>query len=260
MSYQNLVVEAADGIVTVTVNRPKALNALDATTIEELGRAVDAAAADPGTRALILTGAGDKAFVAGADIAAMARMDAEAAGLFAARAHWVFAALEALPVPTIAAVNGFALGGGCELTLACDLVYASERARFGQPEVNLGLVPGFGGTQRLWRRVGPMRAAEMILTADHYDAAAAREMGLALEVVAPEKLLEHARGKARTIASRGPRAVALAKRLMRAGQDLTLAAGCEAERRAFGDLLGGGEAREGMAAFLEKRPARFPGR
>jgi enoyl-CoA hydratase len=257
MGYQNLLVEAADGIVTVTVNRPKALNALDAATIEELAQAVDAAVADPGTRALVLTGAGEKAFVAGADIAAMSRMDAQAAGRFAARAHWVFASLEAAPFPTIAAVNGFALGGGCELALACDLVYASERARFGQPEVNLGLVPGFGGTQRLWRRVGAMRAAEMILTGDHYDAAAARAMGLALEVVAPEKLLEHARGKARAIASRGPRAVALAKRLLRSGQDLPLAAGCEAERRAFGDLFGTPEAREGMAAFLEKRPARF---
>ncbi|WP_242394444.1 enoyl-CoA hydratase-related protein [Anaeromyxobacter oryzisoli] len=259
MPFENLIVEVADGVATVTVNRPKQLNALDRKTLEELSAAIDQIGRDRAVRALVITGAGDKAFVAGADIAAMSRLGAAEARDFAALGHRVFAQLEALPVVTIAAVNGFALGGGCELTLACDLVYASERARFGQPEVNLGLVPGFGGTQRLTRRVGPMRAKELVLTGDMVDAATAKAMGLCLEVVAPEKLLEHARGKARTVASRGPVAVATAKRLIQQGADLSLAEANGLERQGFAGLFGGEDAKEGMRAFLEKRPPRWKG-
>src|SRR5512141_173814 len=224
MDFANVQWRVEEGVGVVTVNRPKALNALDPATIGELSHAFDLAR-DPGVRALVVTGAGDKAFVAGADIARMSSMTALEAQAFAEAGHATLAKLEALPIPTIAAVNGFALGGGCELAMACDLIYASEKARFGQPEVNLGLVPGFGGTQRLSRRVGIMRAKEGILTGHAYDAAAARAMGLALDVVAPEKLLEHARARARVVASRGPVAVAQAKRVMQRGADLPLADG-----------------------------------
>jgi enoyl-CoA hydratase len=259
MTFENLLLELADGIATVTVNRPKQLNALDQKTLEELSAAFEQVGRDRAARALVITGAGEKAFVAGADIAAMSRLGPAEAREFAGLGHRVLAQLEALPIVTIAAVNGFALGGGCELTLACDLVYASERARFGQPEVNLGLVPGFGGTQRLTRRVGPMRAKELVLTGDMVDAAAARAMGLCLDVVAPEKLLEHARARARAIAARGPVAVATAKRLIQQGADLSLAEANALERQGFAGLFGGEDAKEGMRAFLEKRPAQWKG-
>jgi enoyl-CoA hydratase len=259
MTFENLLVEAADGIVTITVNRPKQLNALDQRTLEELGAALEGVAKDRAARAVIVTGAGDKAFVAGADIAAMSKLGPAEAREFAALGHRVFGQLEALPAVTIAAVNGFALGGGCELTLACDLVYASEKARFGQPEVNLGLVPGFGGTQRLTRRVGPMRAKELVLTGDMVDAATAKAIGLCLDVLAPEKLLDHARAKARTVASRGPVAVATAKRLVQQGADLALVDANALERQGFAGLFGGEDAKEGMRAFLEKRPAQWKG-
>jgi enoyl-CoA hydratase len=259
MTFENLLVEAADGIVTITVNRPKQLNALDQRTLEELGAALEGVAKDRAARAVIVTGAGDKAFVAGADIAAMSKLGPAEAREFAALGHRVFGQLEALPAVTIAAVNGFALGGGCELTLACDLVYASEKARFGQPEVNLGLVPGFGGTQRLTRRVGPMRAKELVLTGDMVDAATAKAIGLCLDVLAPERLLDHARAKARTVASRGPVAVATAKRLVQQGADLALVDANALERQGFAGLFGGEDAKEGMRAFLEKRPAQWKG-
>ncbi|GAO04136.1 enoyl-CoA hydratase-related protein [Anaeromyxobacter sp. PSR-1] len=260
MAYENVLWEVADGIGTLTVNRPKQLNALDQRTLQELGAALDEAARDPAVRAVVVTGAGEKAFVAGADIAAMAVMGPSEAREFAALGHRVFAQLEALPVVTIAAVNGFALGGGCELTLACDLVYASERAKFGQPEVNLGLIPGFGGTQRLTRRVGLMRAKELVLTGESVDAAAARAIGLALDVVAPAALLEHARARARAVASRGPAAVAQAKKVMQQGADLALSEANALERQGFAALFGGEDAKEGMRAFLEKRPAQWSGR
>lgn len=258
MSFQNITWEVSDGLGTLTINRPKQLNALDAATLTEIAGALELARAQPEEiRAVILTGAGEKAFVAGADIAAMSKLGPAEAREFAALGHRTLNALEALPVVTIAAVNGFALGGGCELAMACDLIYASEKARFGQPEVNLGLIPGFGGTQRLVRRVGLMRAKEMIFTGEVYDAATARAIGLCLEVLPPEKLLEQARAKARVIASRGPAAVATCKRVMQQGADQLLAQALDAERLAFAGLFGTPETREGMAAFLEKRPASF---
>jgi enoyl-CoA hydratase len=261
MGFENLTWEVAEGVGTLTIARPKQLNALDAATLAEMGTVLELARSAPEeVRAMVVTGAGEKAFVAGADIAAMSKLGPAEAREFAALGHRTMSALEALPIVTIAAVNGFALGGGCELALACDLVYASERAKFGQPEVNLGLVPGFGGTQRLTRRVGPMRAKELILSGELVDAARARDMGLALEVLPPERLLAHAQAKARLIASRGPQAVALSKRLIQHGADLPLQQALDFERNAFAGLFGGAESREGMAAFLEKRPARFPGR
>jgi enoyl-CoA hydratase len=258
MSFQNIAWEVSEGIGTLTINRPKQLNALDVATLTEIAQALELARAQPAeVRAVILTGAGEKAFVAGADIAAMSKLGPPEAREFAALGHRTLNALEALPVVTIAAVNGFALGGGCELAMACDLIYASEKARFGQPEVNHGLIPGFGGTQRLIRRVGLMRAKEMIFSGEVYDAATARVLGLCLEVVPPEKLLELARAKAKLIASRGPAAVATCKRVMQQGADQLLPQALDAERLAFAGLFGTPETREGMAAFLEKRPASF---
>jgi enoyl-CoA hydratase len=260
MGYENILFEAEGGIGLLTINRPKVLNALDRRTLAELDAALQAEARQPGLRALIVTGAGEKAFVAGADVSEMSGITPAQARDFAEVGQRVFARLEGLPIPTIAAVNGFALGGGGELALACDLVYASERARFGQPEVALGLLPAWGGTQRLARRVGPMRALELALTGDSYDAHRALAMGLCLEVLAPEALLPHARAKARTIASRGPLAVAACKRVLRAGADAGLAQGLALEAEAFGLVFASDDMREGTRAFLEKRPASFSGR
>jgi enoyl-CoA hydratase len=215
VAYENLLFDVDDGVGVLTFNRPKVLNALDGRTIAELGDVVARAETDRSVKALVLTGAGEKAFVAGADIAAMSAMSTVEARRFAETAHAVLARMEALPIVTIAAVNGFALGGGCEVAMACDLVYASEKARFGQPEVNLGLIPGFGGTQRLTRRVGIGRALEMVLTGDMVDAARAKEMGLALEVLPAGELLGFARAQARKIVAKAPLAVAVAKRAIR---------------------------------------------
>ena len=259
MVYENVLWELADGIGTITFNRPKVLNAMNARTFEELADLVAAIERDASIRALVLTGAGEKAFIAGADISAMAEMSPVAARQFAEGAHDILDRLERLPIPTIAAVNGYALGGGCEVTLACDLVYASERARFGQPEVNLGLIPGFGGTQWLARRVGVMRALEIVLTADQLDAQQAKAIGLVLDVLPAETLLAHARAQARKIAGKGPVAVAQAKRVLRRGAEPDLATANELERQAFAALFGSEDAKEGMRAFLEKRPAQWRG-
>ncbi|HET8541486.1 MAG TPA: enoyl-CoA hydratase-related protein [Anaeromyxobacter sp.] len=259
MAYENLLWEIRDGVGVLTFNRPKVLNALNSATIEELGDVVGLVECDRDVEALVLTGAGEKSFVAGADIAAMSAMTPVQARAFAERAHGILERLELLPVPTIAAVNGFALGGGSEIALACDLVYASENARFGQPEVNLGIIPGFGGTQRLTRRVGLMRALEMVMTGDMYDAARAKEIGLVLDVLAPADLLPHAVAQARKIASKGPVAVALAKRAVHAGADADLSVANELERQAFAASFATEDAREGMKAFLEKRAPNWKG-
>ena len=182
------------------------------------------------------------------------------AGTFSGLGHRVFHLLESLSLPTIAAVNGYALGGGCELAMACDLIYASERARFGQPEVGLGVIPGFGGTQRLARLVGRARAMELIFTAEPVDAAKAKEIGLVLEVLPPDKLIEHCRAVAAKIAARGPLAVAQAKRAIVFGVDADLRSANELERQAFAVLFGTEDQREGMRAFLEKRPPVFKSR
>ncbi len=261
MELENILWRVEEGGVAVaTLHRPKALNALNSATVAELGKVLDAVDADPSLRALVLTGAGEKAFVAGADIAEMSRLTPLEARRFAERGERTLARLEGLTIPTIAAVNGFALGGGCELAMACDLVYASEAARFGQPEVNLGLIPAFGGTQRLARRVGPARALEIILTGDMIDAAKAKEIGLALEVLPADQLLPHALRIARKMASRAPAAVALAKRTIHAGLAVDGATAGELERQAFSLLFGTEDTREGLAAFLEKRAAAFHGR
>ena len=257
---ENIQWRVEEGVGVATIHRPRALNALDGLTIGELSALLDEVARDRAVRALVLTGAGDKAFVAGADLAELSGLSAVEARRFSEAGHWAFAKLEALPLPTLAAVNGFALGGGCELAMACDLVYASDRARFGQPEVNLGLIPGFGGTQRLARRVGVQRAKELLLAGEAVDAQKAKSIGLALEVVPHEQLLPYVMEKARKIASRAPLAVAAAKRVLETGAGVDLATGCALEVEAFALLFATDDAREGMRAFLEKRAAAFTGR
>jgi enoyl-CoA hydratase len=258
MARENVRFEVEAGIGVATIDRPAKLNALDARTLDELGEIVSEVEGGA-ARALVVTGAGDRAFVAGGDLAAMADYTPEEALRFAARGQAVFDRLERLPVPTLAAVNGFALGGGCELALACDLVYASPRARLGQPEVNLGIIPGFGGTQRLPRRIGPMRALELLLTGEPVEAARARELGLVLEVLAPEALLPHVRRQAAIILSRGPLAIAAIKRLARVAAELPLDAGNAREREEFAALFATRDAHEGIRAFLGKRPPAFQG-
>jgi enoyl-CoA hydratase len=248
--------DSIEGIATITIDRPKALNALNPEVLNALLGALEKA---KGSKGAIITGAGEKAFVAGADIAELSGLNVETAHEAAKLGHKVFDAIGAAPFPVIAAVNGFALGGGCELALACDFIYASEKAKLGLPEVTLGVIPGWGGTQRLSRLVGAARARELIFTGDMVDAAKAKEIGLVLEVLPPEKLLPHCREVLVKIAKRGPLAVAAAKRAIARGLDGSLAEGCELERRAFADLFGTADQKEGMKAFLEKRPAAFTG-
>jgi enoyl-CoA hydratase len=257
---ENILIERDGAVATLTVNRPKSLNALNGATLREMRSALGELRADPTLRALIVTGAGEKSFVAGADIGEMKSLGASEALSLSGLGHEVASMLEALPVVTIAAVNGFALGGGCELAMACDLVYASERARFGQPEVSLGVIPGFGGTTRLVRRVGLQRARELVFTGDTLTAERAAALGLVLQVLPADELLAHCREVAKKIASKGPLAIAQAKRVMNEGADLPLGAANALEREAFAALFGSRDQREGMEAFLEKRPPRFEGK
>ncbi|WNZ65736.1 enoyl-CoA hydratase-related protein [Myxococcus sp. MxC21-1] len=258
MAYENIRLEQEGAIATLFIDRPKALNALNTKTLQELESALKSLPAD--VRVLIVTGGGEKAFVAGADIAEMAALTDAQAQEFGALGHRVMAALEALPIPTIAAVNGFALGGGSELALACDVIYASEKAKLGLPEVGLGVIPGFGGTQRLTRVVGRARAKELIFTGDRIDAAKAKEIGMVLEVLPADGLLAHCRAVAEKILKNSPLAISKAKQVIEAGADQDLRAANDIERKAFGDLFGSEDQREGMKAFLEKRTATFTGK
>jgi enoyl-CoA hydratase len=252
-------------LATVTICRPEKLNALDPNVLGELRAAFEGlahAATDPSSseapRAVILTGEG-KAFIAGADISAMAEMSPARAKAFADGGHALGALLEGAPFPIIAAVNGFALGGGCEIALACDFIYASEKAKFGQPEVKLGVIPGFGGTQRLARRVGVGKARELVYTGDMIGAEEARAIGLVNAVFPADELMPKVLEAARKIASMGPLAVAAAKRVLLRGEDVPLPAANELEATAFASLFGSADQREGMKAFVEKRPATFKG-
>lgn len=254
-----LLRERDGGTVVLTMNRPEKLNALNEALVRALHDAIAELDADASVRVVVLTGAGEKAFVAGADIAAMSEMSTTAAKAFADLGHAVGERLERAHFPVIAAVNGFALGGGCELALACDFIYASEKAKFGQPEVNLGVVPGFGGTQRLTRRVGIGRARELVYTGDTLDANEALRIGLVNAVVPAGELLAKVRDVAKKIETKGPLAIAQAKRLVYRGEDVPLAVANELEAQAFSALFGSLDQREGMKAFLEKRKATFTG-
>ncbi len=258
MRFDNLILETAGGVALVTINRPDVRNALDRETWEELARAVEALEGEAEAGVIILTGAGDKAFAAGSDIRQI-RERTLLDGL-AAPPQRALMRIEAAEKPTIAAVNGFALGGGCELAMACDLRIASERARFGQPEVNLGIIPGAGGTQRLVTLVGLGKAKELVLTGEIIDAQEALRIGLVNQVVPHERLLPAAREMAQKILAKGPLAVRLAKVAMNARAKWGQEAGMVVERLAQACLMTTEDKREGTAAFLEKRPPRFEGR
>lgn len=244
----------SDTIATLTIDRPEALNALNAEVLVDLGAAVERAVEER-ARALIVTGAGDRAFVAGADVVRMSGMDRREARAFSELGNRVFAQLSRCPIPSIAAVNGYALGGGCELALACDLRIASEQAAFGQPEVGLGITPGFGGTQRLARLVGPARAKELLFTGRRIDARRALAIGLVNEVVAADELLPVVTALAAEIASRGPIAVRATKRAVSQGLDVDLTTALAIEAAEFASCFETGDQREAMAAFTQKRAA-----
>ncbi len=261
MTYHNIILEHAEaGIYVLTVNRPQALNALNAATLAELANAIARVAGDAAARVLLVTGAGDKAFVAGADIAAMRPMTALEAQAFSEQGQRLMHALEALPIPAIALVNGYALGGGCELAMSCDWIIAAERASFGQPEVNLGIPPGFGGTQRLARLIGRARALELVTTGRQIKADEALRNGLVNEVVPGGRLMERGLETARLIAAKAPVAVRVAKQAVLRGLDVDLASGCVLETSLFALAFGTADREEGMTAFLEKRAAKFAGR
>lgn len=255
-----VLTELADRVLTVTVNRPEKLNALNAEVVEELRRAFHEAKSSPEVGALVLTGAGEKAFVAGADISGFPSLSPSSARDFARRGQSVLGLLESMGKPSIAAVNGFALGGGCELAMACTLRLAARNARLGQPEVNLGLIPGYAGTQRLARLVGKGRALELILTGDPIGAEEAWRIGLVNRVVEPGEALAAARELARKILGKAPLAVRYAIEAVHHGLEMPFDQAEQLEATLFGLCAATSDMREGVAAFLEKRPARFEGR
>ena len=253
MSYNNLLCEKADGVATVTVNRPDKLNALTYETIGELDACFAALADDSEVRVVILTGAGEKAFVAGADIGEMADMAPSFAERFASRGQATMNRIENLGKPVIAAVNGFALGGGCELAMACTFRYASDKARLGLPETGLGLIPGFGGTQRLPRLVGKGRALEMILLGNMIDAVDAMAIGLVNKVYPAEEFSDSVRIVARALAEKSGLTLRVALRAVNEGLEMTQAGGFGLEAALFGVAGSSQDAREGCSAFMEKR-------
>jgi enoyl-CoA hydratase len=251
-------VEREDAVALVTIDRPEAMNALDVATLTELRDGLRALAGDESARAVIVTGAGEKAFVAGADIKYMSGLDVDQAKAWGALGHEAGRLLETMSKPTIAAVNGFALGGGCELALACDIRYASSRAKLGQPEINLGIVPGWGGTQRLARMCGVGVAKELIYTGRTVDAEEALRIGLVNAIADP--VLERALENAHALAAKSRLALALAKQLCNLTLGAEHAGGLELEADAFGALFSSEDAREGLTAFVEKRAPGFVGR
>lgn len=259
MSQDVVLLEVEGPVATLTVARPAALNALNRDVLQRLHGALRDLSDRDDVRAILLTGAGGKAFVAGADIAEMRDMGPLQALDLAELGNSLLHYMETMPQPILAVVNGFALGGGCELAMACDFIYAADTARFGQPEVNLGLIPGFGGTQRMARLVGAAVARELIFTGRILDAPEALRIGLVNAVFPAAEVMGKARETALLIAAKGRRAVTAAKRAIRMGADRDLVAACELESQAFSALFDTDDAREGMAAFLERRPARFGG-
>lgn len=259
MSYTNLIYEVNNGIGTITFNRPKALNALNADLLGELNTVLDEIDQNEEVRVLVLTGSGDKAFIAGADISELATFNALQAKKFSKKGHDAIGKLQELSIPVIAAVNGFALGGGSEMALACDFIYASEAAKFGLPEITLGIIPGFGGTQRLPQLVGKNMAKEMIFTGKMLSAQEAKEIGLVNKVCAPETLIDDVMKTAGAIAAKGRTSLRAAKQAVNAALDVDLNTGCNIEIDAFALCLASQDAKEGTAAFLEKRKAEFKG-
>lgn len=258
--YENIKVERTLPIVIITLNRPDVLNSLTPETFREIEDVLDAIVEDDEVRVVILTGAGSRAFAAGADIGGLQALRSAQEGYeHSKQAHGLLVKMQAFPKPVIAAVNGFALGGGCELAMAADIILASENAKFGQPEVNLGIIPGFGGTQRLPRLVGRTKALEMILTGEHISAQDALALGLVNRVVPADKLMDTARSMAQTIAKKAPLALAFAKRAVYEGLETSPRVGNEIEMTYFGLAIGTEDRKEGTAAFLEKRKPEWRG-
>ncbi|HEX8169838.1 MAG TPA: enoyl-CoA hydratase-related protein [Thermoanaerobaculia bacterium] len=254
---ENIRTENRDGILVITIDRPKVLNALNAQTVAEIGSAFEAARDDAAVKCVIVTGAGEKAFVAGADIGELATMTPITGKAVAEKGQRTFRAIERFPKPVIAAINGFALGGGCELALACHIRIAAENAQLGLPEVTLGIIPGYGGTQRMARLLGKGKALELILTGDRITAAEAERIGLVNKVVPADQLMAAAEEMARRIASRGPLAVRAAIEAVMSGSDMPFEEGQFLEATLFGLLASTEDMKEGMAAFLQKRKAEF---
>ena len=260
MTFDNLILERDGAVATLTINRPKVMNALNRATLQELDAAVAALGADDGVRAIVLTGAGEKAFVAGADINELAVLTPVEGKEHARFGQRVFDRIEQLGTPVIAAINGFALGGGCELAMACTLRLAADTARLGQPEINLGIIPGYAGSQRLPRLVGKGRALEMLLTGDMISAARAFEIGLVNQVVPAADLPSTARALAHKLAGKAPVAARYIIEAVNQGLDMPLAQGQFLETALFGAVASTDDTKEGTAAFLEKRPPVWKGR
>ncbi len=259
MDYETIIVEKHGPVAVIKFNRPKALNAINPQVNAEVHRALDEIEKDPSTRVLVLTGEGEKAFIAGADISHMVNLSPLGARQWSEEGHSLGFRLEQFPLPIIACVNGFALGGGAEMAMACDFIYASETAKFGQPEINLGLIPGFGGTQRLPRLVGKGRAKELCMTGVMISAQEAKELGLVNKVFPPDKLWEETMKTAQLMASKGGVSLRAVKQCIDRGFDTDLRRGCQMESDAFGLCLCSPDGKEGMRAFLEKRKPSFEG-
>jgi enoyl-CoA hydratase len=256
MNFETILYEIKEGVCTIAINRPEFLNALNNQVLIELLTAIHQMEKDDAVKVVILTGEG-RAFVAGADIEFMKNLSTKEGLAFADLGHNVICSLEGLNKPVIAAVNGFALGGGLELAMGCDFIYASVKAKFGQPESGLGIIPGFGGTQRLARLVGINKARELIFTGEIIKAEEARRIGIVSEIFDPETLMEKVNEKAALLTSKGLLAIASVKRIMNKGVDLSLDAALELEKQAFSALFGSEDQTEGMTAFMEKREANF---
>jgi enoyl-CoA hydratase len=257
---ENVRTEVRDHLCIITIDRPKVLNALNAQTIDEIAEAFEQARADASVKAVIVTGSGEKAFVAGADINELAKLTPVTGKATAEKGQRVFRAIETFPKPVIAAVNGFALGGGCELALACHIRIASENAQLGLPEVTLGIIPGYGGTQRMVRLLGKGKALELICTGDRIGAAEAEKIGLVNRVVPADQLMSTAEEMAKKMAGRGPLAVRAAIEAVMVGSDMGFDEGQVLEATLFGLLASTDDMKEGMNAFLEKRKADFQGK
>ncbi|MFO7985364.1 MAG: enoyl-CoA hydratase-related protein [Desulfatiglandaceae bacterium] len=259
MAYENIIFEKDGNIGVIKFNRPKALNAINTGVVEDLNRALVEVEKDSSIRVLILTGEGDKAFVAGADISYMVNLEPLQLRDFSRRLHEVGFRMEALPIPIIACVNGFALGGGTEISMACDFIYASEDAKFGQPEINLGIIPGMGGTQRLSRQVGKAMAKELCMTGALISAQEAREIGLVNKVFPAGELWDATMKTAKVMAAKGRFSLMAVKRCIDGGFNLDLKQACAMETDQFGLCGASPDAKEGMSAFLEKRKPEFTG-
>lgn len=260
MSEGTLLLEKGDGVALITINNPQMLNALTVTTFHLLEQMLAGLEIDDAVRVVLLTGAGEKAFVAGGDIRYLDRLDVEGARTFALQAQRLYERIETFPKPVIAVINGYALGGGCELAMACDLRIAAEGARFGQPEVKLGIIPGFAGTQRLSRLVGKGRAKELIFTGEMIDAREAWRIGLVNRVVPADQLLTEAKAVAAKMADKSASAIRIAKDAIENGLEMDFSRASRYEADLFAICFATEDAREGLKAFVEKRPAQFRGR